>query len=146
MTSSINLVRPLLAGLAAAGLVGAAALTQERHQFDAETLSTVHALSEAALESDLAYEITERLTTEIGPRLAGTPHEERARDWAVEMFNELGFENVRVEEFELDLWTRGHSIYEEVAITAPFPQPLYATSLGGAAACATLVTSHQNKN
>jgi hypothetical protein len=91
-------------------------------------------LSEQALESDLAYEITESLTTEIGPRLAGTPQEARARQWGVDMLTELGFENVRIEEFELDLWTRGHSIYEEVAITSPYPQELYATSLGGAAA------------
>lgn len=134
MPSSLFVLRPVLAGLAAASLAGAGALAQDRYQFDEETLERVHALSEAALDSDLAYEITESLTTEIGPRLAGTPQEARARDWAVEMFTELGFENVRVEEFELDLWTRGHSIYEEVAITEPFPQPLYATSLGGAAA------------
>jgi hypothetical protein len=134
MTSSLLALRPLLAGLAAASLAGAGALAQERHQFDEATLERAHALSEAALDSDLAYEITESLTTEIGPRLAGTPQEARARDWAVEMLTELGFENVRVEDFELDLWTRGHSIYEEVAITEPFPQPLYATSLGGAAA------------
>ncbi|HCY54103.1 MAG TPA: peptidase M28 family protein [Oceanicaulis sp.] len=92
------------------------------------------ALAETGLESDLAYRLTESLTTEIGPRLAGTPQEARARDWAVEMFNELGFENVRVENFPMDLWTRGYSIFEEVAITHPFPQELYATSLGGAAA------------
>ena len=134
MISSLSALRPLFAGFAAASLSGAGALAQERYQFDEETLETVHALSEAALDSDLAYEITESLTTEIGPRLAGTPQEARARDWAVAMLTELGFENVRVEEFELDLWTRGHSIYEEVAITEPFPQPLYATSLGGAAA------------
>ncbi len=50
------------------------------------------------------------------------------------MFEHLDFQNVRIEEFELDLWTRGRSVYEEVAITAPYPQPVYAISLGGAAA------------
>jgi hypothetical protein len=99
-----------------------------------EARAHARALAEAALESNLAYEITESLTTEIGPRLAGTPQEARARDWAVEMLTGLGFENVRVEDFPMDLWTRGHSIFEEVAITHPFPQELYATSLGGAAA------------
>jgi hypothetical protein len=99
-----------------------------------EARAHARALAQAGLESDLAYEITESLTTEIGPRLAGTPQEARARDWAVAMFSELGFENVRVEDFPMDLWTRGHSIFEEVAITHPYPQELYATSLGGAAA------------
>ena len=112
----------------------APALAQTDPAIDPDSLETAHRLADQALDSDLAYRVTESLTTEIGPRLAGTPQEARARDWAVETLTELGFDNVRVETFELDLWTRGRSIYEEVAITAPFPQPLYATSLGGAAA------------
>jgi hypothetical protein len=95
--------------------------------------TVARALAEQALQSDLAYELTRSLTTEIGPRLAGTPQEARARDWAVRELNRLGFENVRVETFPMDLWTRGVTIHEEAAIIAPYPQPLYATSLGGAA-------------
>lgn len=106
----------------------------EPYEFDTETREIAQALAETALASDLGYRITESLTTEVGPRLAGTPGEERAREWAVEMFTELEFSNVRVEPFELDLWTRGRSIYEEVAITAPYPQEVYGISLGGAAA------------
>ena len=129
------MVRTLaLSGLCAAVCAAAPATAQTGAAIDPDSLETAHELAEQALQSDLAYRITESLTTEVGPRLAGTPHEERARQWAVEQLTELGFENVRVEEFELDLWTRGRSIYEEVAITQPFPQPLYATSLGGAAA------------
>jgi hypothetical protein len=112
----------------------APARAEEPYRFDEATLEAAHTLSETALESDLAYEITRSLTTKIGPRLAGTEQEARARDWAVEMLVELGFENVRVESFDLDLWTRGESVFEEVAITAPYPQHLHATSLGGAAA------------
>jgi len=124
-----------VASALALGMSAAPAPAQaEIHRLEPDASATARALAEAALESDLAYEITESLTTEIGPRLAGTPQEARARDWAVAMLTEQGFENVRVEDFPLDLWTRGRSIYEEVAITAPFAQPLYATSLGGAAA------------
>jgi hypothetical protein len=115
-------------------LTAAASAQEARYDIPEDVRETVQALREAGLESDLAYEITESLTTEVGPRLAGTPQEARAREWAVDTLTELGFENVRVEEFTLDLWTRGRSIYEEVAITAPYPQPLVATSLGGAAA------------
>jgi hypothetical protein len=50
------------------------------------------------------------------------------------MLTELGFENVRVEEFPLDLWTRGDGVFETAEIVSPYPQPLYATSLGGGAA------------
>lgn len=127
-------LRTALSAIAASGLLAGVSQAQEGYEIDDETRAIIHALSEQALESDLAYDITESLTTEIGPRLAGTPQEARARQWGVDMLTELGFENVRIEEFELDLWTRGHSIYEEVAITSPYPQELYATSLGGAAA------------
>lgn len=119
---------------ALASFTGLAHAQTETFELDAETREIAQNLGQAALESDLAYEITESLTVEVGPRLAGTPQEARARDWAVQTLEELGFANVRVEDFELDLWTRGRSIYEEVAISAPYPQELYAISLGGAAA------------
>lgn len=110
------------------------ASAEDTHRFDEETLEIAHGLSETALDSDLAYEITRSLTTEVGPRLAGTEQEARARDWAMNKLTDLGFENVRVEPFDLDLWTRGESVFEEASIVAPYPQPLVATSLGGAAA------------
>ena len=119
---------------ALASFTGLAHAQTETFELDADTREIAQSLGQAALDSDLAYEITESLTVEVGPRLAGTPQEARARDWAVQTLEELGFANVRVEDFELDLWTRGRSIYEEVAISAPYPQELYAISLGGAAA------------
>lgn len=127
-------MRFLIALTATAVLLAGSARAETPYRFDERTLETVHRLSDRALESDLALEITRSLTTEVGPRLAGTEQEARAREWAVAKLTDLGFENVRVEPFELDLWTRGPSVFEEVAITAPFPQPLHATSLGGAAA------------
>lgn len=99
-----------------------------------ETADIAQSLKATALESDLGYQIIEELTTKVGPRLAGTPKEAKAREWGMAKLKELGFENVREEAFELDLWTRGHSVYEEVSITAPYPQPLYAISLGGGGA------------
>lgn len=134
MVSFVSSVRTMAGAIVSAGLLTGFTVAQDAHEFDEETLRIAHELAEAALASDLAYEITESLTTEIGPRLAGTLQEARAREWGVRMMTELGFENVRIEEFELDLWTRGRSIYEEVAIVSPYPQELYATSLGGAAA------------
>ena len=125
----------LIAATAALCAFTAAGFAAETEGFIVqETKQTARLLAETALEDDLAYRLTESLTTEIGPRLAGTPRDAQARDWAVAMFEELGFENIRVEPFELDLWTRGDSIHEEAVITAPYPQPLYAASLGGAAA------------
>lgn len=90
--------------------------------------STVKMLTDAGLESDLAYKITESLTTEIGPRLAGSEAELRALDWGKAKFEELGFENVRIEPFTIKGWDRGE---EKAAIVTPYPQQLYLTALGG---------------
>jgi hypothetical protein len=81
-----------------------------------------------ALASNNAYEIVESLTTEVGPRLAGSPGEARARDWAVAMLRAQRFENVRVETFDIPYW---RAIRQTAEITAPAPQPLAIVALGG---------------
>lgn len=88
-------------------------------------------LRDAALKDDLAWDITEGLTTEVGPRLAGTEAEARARTWAVAKLKGLGFKNVRVETFDMPVWVRGE---EKAEIISPFPQPLRLTALGNSAA------------
>ena len=88
----------------------------------------VAALRDAALTGDnYAWDITEGLTTEVGPRLAGTDDEARARDWAVRKLTAMGFANVRVESFDMPVWVRGH---ESAEIVAPFAQPMVIAALG----------------
>ena len=85
-------------------------------------------LRDATLAGDhYAWDITEGLTTEVGPRLAGTEAEARARDWAVKKLTAMGFANVRVENFDMPVWVRGR---ESAAIIAPFPQPMAIVALG----------------
>lgn len=91
----------------------------------------VTTLRDAALTDTVAWDITEGLTTEIGPRLAGTPDEARARDWAVARLKALGFSNVRIEPYQMPVWVRGE---ERAAIISPFPQPLAITALGNSGA------------
>jgi hypothetical protein len=88
-------------------------------------------LREAALKDDIAWDIVEGLTTEIGPRPAGTEAEARARDWAVKKLTALGFANVHIEPFDMPVWVRGQ---ERAEIVTPFPQPLTLTALGNSAA------------
>ena len=88
-------------------------------------------LRDDALKDNYAWDIVEGLTTEIGPRLAGTEAEARARDWAVRKLKAMGFANVRVETFDMPVWVRGD---EKAWITAPFPQPLAVTALGNSGA------------
>jgi len=84
-----------------------------------------------ALEGDdLAWDIVEGLTTEIGPRQAGTEAEARARLWALAKLESLGFDNVRSEEFQMQTWVRGE---ETAAVTSPFPQKMAITALGNSA-------------
>lgn len=84
-------------------------------------------LRDAALQDELAWDITEDLTTEVGPRLAGTPAEARAREWAVRRLTDLGFANVRVDDFTIPTWVRGA---EGAEILSPFPQKLSVAALG----------------
>jgi len=88
----------------------------------------VAVLRDEALTGDhYAWDIVEGLTTEVGPRLAGTEAEARAREWAVKRLNAMGFANVRVEPFDMPVWVRGH---ESAEIIAPFPQPMVIAALG----------------
>lgn len=81
-----------------------------------------------AYQSDeIAWDITEGLSTEIGPRMPGTEAEARARDWALLKLRSLGLKNVRSEEFTMPTWVRGA---EEAAVTSPFPQKLLIAALG----------------
>jgi hypothetical protein len=93
--------------------------------------SQAAALRDAALRDQLAWDITEGLTTEVGPRLAGTEAEARARTWSVQRLRGLGFSNVRIETFDMPVWVRGE---ERAEILSPFPQPLVLTALGNSGA------------
>ena len=93
-----------------------------------EAVVNARHLMEQALEENSAYAIVESLTTEVGPRLAGTEAEARARRWAVTKLKALGFSNVRIEPFEVPLWLRGE---ERAELLAPYPQSLVITTLGG---------------
>lgn len=85
------------------------------------------AIRQAALRDDVAYAFTEGLTTEVGPRPAGTPQEARGRDWAVARLKALGFSNVRAEPYVMPVWVRGR---DDARILSPFPQKLVLAALG----------------
>jgi len=93
----------------------------------AAAVKTAERLRDQALHDNTAYQVVESLTTEIGPRLAGSPADQRARDWAVAKFKALGFDKVYTEPVTFPLWQRRS---ESGAIVAPFPQPLVLTALG----------------
>ncbi len=115
-------MKKLFLAAALASFLPAAASTQAQQSIRERAA----ALRDTALRDDtIAWDITEDLTTEIGPRLAGTEAEARARAWAVERLRSLGFSNVRVETFDMPVWVRGE---ERAEIVSPFPQPLVLTA------------------
>jgi carboxypeptidase Q len=92
---------------------------------------SVVALRDAALKDAVAYDIIEGLTTEVGPRLAGTEAEARARAWGAAKLKALGFKNVRIETYQMPTWVRGA---ETAEVVSPFPQKLRLTALGNSGA------------
>ncbi|MBL8530401.1 MAG: M20/M25/M40 family metallo-hydrolase [Hyphomonadaceae bacterium] len=97
----------------------------------AEVQRTLDRLSASAFETNRAYDIVESLVTEIGPRMAGSEAEARARDWAVAMLREQRFSNIRIEPFTLGFW---QATREEAAVVTPSPQRMVIAALGGSPA------------
>lgn len=97
----------------------------------ADWTETAVALRERALAEpgrDLPWDLLESLTTEVGPRFAGSPGDRAAVAWALEKLEALGLDNVRAEPVTVPHWVRGA---ESGEIVAPFPQPVHLTALGG---------------
>ncbi|GAB3748226.1 M28 family peptidase [Lysobacter olei] len=85
-------------------------------------------LRETALASDLGYRVTESLTTEVGPRMAGSEGDARAVAWAQAKFRELGYDKVWVEPVTFPKWERRA---EQAQVLGAHAQPLTLTALGG---------------
>ena len=111
----------------AAGLLASGGVTAATTTIPATAMHTATQLRDKALHEDTAYRITASLTTEVGPRLAGSEADQRARAWAVAKFKELGYDKVYTEPVTFPLWQRRS---EHGEIVAPFPQPLVLTALG----------------
>lgn len=91
-------------------------------------LAPASELRTRALSDATAYDLLRSLTTEVGPRLAGSPGDARAVAWAVATMKRLGFANVRAEPVKVPKWVRGEA---SAQILAPWPQQLTAVALGG---------------
>src|SRR3546814_15893773 len=81
--------------------LGGASLALLASPLSAQTPLPPSAVDLAQRGDDLAWSITEDLTTEIGQRMAGTEAEAAARRWAVARLQSMGFANVRDEPFDI---------------------------------------------
>jgi carboxypeptidase Q len=94
---------------------------------DEKNLNTAAQLRDQALKKNDAYGLLESLTTEIGPRMAGSPADARAVAWAEKKFKALGYDKVILQPVTFPVWQRGH---ESAEVLSPFPQKLHITTLG----------------
>ncbi len=97
-------------------------------EFTEQQLEQIASLRTASLDSTLSYRILESLTTEVGPRLPGSPNDKLAVEWAKKNLNALGFDKVWLEPMTFPHWRR---LSEAGRITSPNQQPLHLTALGG---------------
>ena len=109
--------------LLATGIASAASTTT----IPAAAVKTAEHLRDKAMHDDTGYRIVASLTTEVGPRMAGSDADPRARAWAIAKFKALGYDKVYTEAVTYPLWVRRS---EHGAIISPFPQSLVLTALG----------------
>ncbi|MGE8246897.1 MAG: M28 family peptidase [Stenotrophomonas maltophilia] len=93
-----------------------------------KSLATAAELREQALKDDTGWKVVESLTTEIGPRIAGSEADARAVAWAVAKFRSLGFDKVWTEPVTFPKWERRS---EHAEVLGKHAQPLAITALGG---------------
>jgi hypothetical protein len=109
-------------------LSAASAAADKVENFTRADLATAATLRDRAAADTTAYELVESLTTEVGPRLAGSPGDKAAVAWALREMQRLGFANVHTVEAIVPQWVRGEA---EFAVLAPFPQTMPTLALGG---------------
>jgi carboxypeptidase Q len=96
--------------------------------FSRADLTAAGTLRERALTDGTAYQLVSSLTTEVGPRLAGSPGDKAGVAWGLREMKRLGFANVRTVEAVVPHWVRGEA---EFAVLAPWPQSMPTLALGG---------------
>lgn len=97
----------------------------------ADPAAVARQLRDKALTDDWGYRFLEGLTTEVGPRLPGTPQMERSVAWTQAQMKAAGYDRVYAESFPMSIWLRGE---ERAEIVAPAPQGLVITALGNSVA------------
>lgn len=116
-----------IASLLLAIAVSIPAFAQEPTRIPDAALETAAQLRQQALADDTAWQVTESLTTEVGPRLPGSEADARAVAWAQAKFAELGYDRVWTEPVTFPKWVRRS---ESARVVGDHAQPLVVTALG----------------
>lgn len=109
---------------------------QQAYQYPPRLLEELKQLEQAALTSDYAYKQVAYLTSNIGPRLSGSPQAARAVEYVAEEMRRQGFE-VQLEKCMVPHWVRGVETGELTQFNGQAPnttQKIILTALGGSIA------------
>ncbi|MCO5054991.1 M28 family peptidase [Thermomonas sp.] len=109
-------------------LVAAPAQSAQPTRIDATAIAQAGTVRDVALRDATAWKVLESLTTEVGPRLAGSPADARAVAWAQAKFRELGYDRVWTEPVTFPRWVRRS---ETLDVLGAHAQPLRVGALGG---------------
>ncbi len=115
------------AALSAAATADPAEQDTQRRTLSVGDIAIATGLRDSTLAGSEAYLIAESLTTEVGPRMAGSANDARAVAWAQAKFTELGFDRVWLQSVSYPKWVRRS---EHAEVLAPYPQPLHVRALG----------------
>ena len=91
-------------------------------------VATATTLRDNMLQDRTAWQVLESLTTEVGPRLAGSEADARAVHWAEAKFKALGYDKVWLEPVSFPKWVRRS---EHAEVLGDHAQALRLTALGG---------------
>lgn len=121
---------PMLAAMLVATIAASAALAAPPREtrIPDPAFATAAQLRERALQDRTSWQVVESLTTEIGPRLAGSEADARAVRWAEAKFKSLGYDKVWLQPVSFPKWVRRS---EHGAVLGDNAQPLHLTALGG---------------
>lgn len=109
-------------------------IAAETATFDPALLEQAAQVRSLAPSDNIAMTLLESLTTEVGPRMGGSPGDAKAVAWATEKFKTLGFDKVWTEPVTFPTWKRG---IERAEIVTPYAQPLIITALGNSVSTPT---------
>ncbi|KGQ18697.1 Aminopeptidase [Lysobacter dokdonensis DS-58] len=118
----------MLAAVLATSIAAAQAASPATTTIPQASLQHAAQLRDKAVADDTGYKIVESLTTEVGPRMAGSEADARAVAWAVAKFKALGYDKVWTEPVTFPKWERKS---EHAQVLGDHAQPLTLTALGG---------------
>ena len=108
--------------------IATASAADKPSAFARADLAAAATLRERALADGTAFQLVSSLTSEVGPRPAGSAGDKAAVAWALREMQRLGFANVHTVEAVVPHWVRGEAQFE---VLAPWPQPMPTLALGG---------------